>query len=386
MEKTHNKKNTPRIVAVVVLIAVAAAAFSYGIGKFFSSETGYKTIECTANETNCSSDFVFTYHLGVSGVSPTAELRSVTSLYNEKAVYYYRLFNAYETFDPLVNIAYINNHVNEMISVPSELYRSLKEITASEKRYLFLGPVYSYYDTLLSSSFDEDAAVWDPLKNPELADEYNVILSFINDKNHIDLQLFEGSMIRLTVSNEYLRYADEVGITDFIDFYWTKNAFIADCFADDLSANGFDRGVICSKDGFIRNADQSDDQFSYDHVDQREQNLVVCAKLNYSGQSSICNLHPFVIDEHEKDLVYQYSDSTVITRYISPDDALSRNGSGSVTAYSKSLGCAELLMSVLPYYLDNSIFDCDIKTIGLIYSDGALLRNVPSDGFTVDIY
>ena len=197
-----------RVALVVTLIAIAISAFSYAIGNLISAETGYQTIECTASAANCSSEFVFTYNIGVSGISPTAELKAVTNLYNEKAAFYYRLFHPDEKFDDVVNVASLNTSPNVKMKIPEELYNCLEKAVADGTRSLFLGPVYAYYETLFSSSNDEDAATWDPAKNEDLAREYAETLAFASDSAHISVEL-KGGEATLRVSDEYLAFAKE---------------------------------------------------------------------------------------------------------------------------------------------------------------------------------
>ena len=379
-EKLLNKKNLIRLVIVGVLIAIAVSAFSFGVGKLISAESGYRTVECTANVANCSSDFIFTYNLGVSGISPTVELKAVTNLYNEKAPYYYRLFHPTEQFEDMNNVASLNAGANTELKVPDELYAALEKASADEGRNVFLAPFFAYYDTLYSSTYDEDAATWDPQRNPELAAEYEKTLSFVTSDEHIRLELNGEGKVVLRVSGEYLEYAEEVGITSFIDFGWTKNAFIADGLASDMISAGYTHGVISSRDGYIRNMDAGGTEYAFDIFDERDGYIRALGKLIYTGDAAICSLHQFILDETEAQMVYKYGDGTRVTRYVSAKDALS-HGQGAAVVYSKDSCCADILLSVLPYYLDGAVQDYTASGVGVIYSDGQTVHTIPLDGF-----
>ena len=380
-ESLFSRKNLLRLIAAGILIAVAASAFAYGVGKLFSAESGYRTVECTANKTNCSGDFIFTYQLGISGISPTAELKAVTNLYNEKAAYYYRLFHASEQFEDVVNVASLNAAPNTELRLPPELYASLEQATADPGRNVYLGPIFAYYDTLFASSYDEDAATWDPAENPELKAEYEKTLVFARDPAQIRLELKGDCTAALFVSEAYLAFAGEVGIRSFLDFSWMKNAFIADRFAEDLTAAGYVHGVISSRDGFIRKLEPGDTAYVYDMFAERGGKLEAAGRLVYGGAAAICSLHPYILDDTERQFVYVYADGRRVTRYISAEDGLSRDTAAAVT-FSADRGCAELLLSVLPYYLEDRVAAYREPGVGVMYQQGGTVRFAGTDGFT----
>ncbi len=370
-----------RVALVVTLIAIAISAFSYAIGNLISAETGYQTIECTASAANCSSEFVFTYNIGVSGISPTAELKAVTNLYNEKAAFYYRLFHPDEKFDDVVNVASLNTSPNVKMKIPEELYNCLEKAVADGTRSLFLGPVYAYYETLFSSSNDEDAATWDPAKNEDLAREYAETLAFASDSAHISVELKDGEAT-LRVSDEYLAFAKETGVTRFIDFGWIKNAHIADLIADDMTSEGFVHGALSSFDGFIRNFDKSKTEYTYNVYIDGKEGVTVAGALTYAEGAAICSLHPFKASDEEEPYYYEYADGTRVTRYISISDALPHGTSSSAVVWSRDVSCADMVYAALPYYLADNASEYAAAGTGSVTSDGDGFVYTPLEGFT----
>lgn len=376
------KKHIVRLLLVGVLIAVAAAAFAYGIHTLISASDGYRTVECTANAANCAGDFIFTYQLGVSGISPTAELKAVTNLYNEKAVYYYRLFHPTERFEGTVNLASLNASPNTELTLPPELYAALEKAAGDPGRNIYLAPFFACYDTLFASSFDEDAATWDPQRNADLMAEYQKTLTFVSTDAHVRVECLGGSKAVLRVSDEYLSWAEEVGIRSFVDFYWMKNAFIADALAADMTNAGYHFGVLSSKDGFVRNTDPGETEYAFDIFDERGGSLRALGKLIYRGSAAICSPHPFILDEHDGLFTYEYADGTRVTRYISVADALPHGPTGNVTVCSKERGCADLLLALLPGYLNDDPAAFSLPGAGILYSDGVKLHTALTADFT----
>ena len=373
------KEKWIRLAAMIFFIAVAAAAFTYLVFFFFSGETGYVDISDTSGKASCGSEFVLTYQLGVSGTSPLAEKKAVTALYSEKVVYYYQLFHTAETFDGVTNMASLNRAVNRDLTVPSGLYEALAKAAADPGRNLYLAPIYAYYETLFASSYDEDAAAWDPARNDALREEYAQALAFIASDEHVSLQLKKNNVVRLTVSKDYLAFADRVGYTAFVDFAWMKNAFIADLLARDLTDAGYTHGTLSSLDGFARNLDPAETEYAYEFYCSQRQ---IGGTLAYSGAAALVTFHDFVLDPWEENLTYQYADGTRVTRYITAEDGLPHDASGAVTVYSKTLDCADLLLAALPAYTADAAKDLARPDVGVIWFDGKTVRNTPLDGFT----
>lgn len=377
-----NKKTLIRLVTVIALIALAVAAFTYAVGKLVTAETGYREVECTANATNCSSEFIFTYNLGVSGMSPTAELKAVTNLYNERAMFYYRVFHPTQEFDGMKNVASLNARPNETLAVPAELYSSLEKAAADKERNIYLAPFFACYETLFASSYDEDAATWDPARNAELKAEYEKTLKFVSDPSHVELTFGGENKVTLKVSDAYLAYAKEVGITTFVDFFWMKNAFITDLFASDLIAEGYTFGAIASRDGYVRNLDESGAEYAFDFFDLRDNSITHSGKLVYKGRASLCSFHSFILDDVDKLYTYYYSNGDVVTRYVSPKNALTDGQGSAMLIYSRDKGCADLLIAGLECYRSGSLTKFDVNDAGAVFSSGGKTEKKNSDGFS----
>lgn len=377
-----DKKNRIRLIAAVVLTLITAFAFAYGITHLLTTEPGYQEVEATAGYANCASDFVFAYDFGASGESPTAESKALKKIYNERVILYYRLFNPEERFDEVVNVASLNASPNTEIEVPRQLYRALEVASGDEGRNIYLAPFFEYYELLYASKFDEDAASWDPQKNDALREEFDKTLTFASSDEHVRLELRGDGKVFLFVSDEYKKYADEVGITSFIDFGWMKNAFIADAFADEMTEAGYTHGVIYSKDGYVRNFDLSATEYTYGVYAETENGAAVVGALKYSGGAAICPLNPFILDEAEESLFYVYSDGSRRTRYISVEDALPHDAAGATVTFSKEKSCSEMLLSVLPYYQKNGVREYSSEGVGLIYYENGDLFKTDAEGFT----
>lgn len=341
-----------RLIGVVVLLVIAAFAFAYAINGWLSTESGWTTIEAdSASEINCSNDFVFSYHLGRGDTSATVENKALRIIYTDATEKAYQLFHNKEKFDAVNNIYYINQHPNEVIEVDTALYDAFSVIQEYENRSIYMAPIYAQYDDIFYCNDDSELVNYDPYLNEQVAADYQEIALFANNPEAIDIQLLEDNKIMLYVSDEYLAYAEENYITDYIDFFWMKNAFIADYIASVLIENGYTAGSISSFDGFVRNLDTTDVTYSFNIFDKQEDNVYVAAAMQYTGAHSIVFLRNYMMNSYDEQYYYQLSNGDVRTSYVDIADGYCKSAVNNLVSYSADLGCAEVLMQMMPIYI-----------------------------------
>ena len=341
-----------RLIGVVVLLVIAAFAFAYAINGWLSTESGWTTIEAdSASEINCSNDFVFSYHLGRGDTSATVENKALRIIYTDATEKAYQLFHNKEKFDAVNNIYYINQHPNEVIEVDTALYDAFSVIQEYENRSIYMAPIYAQYDDIFYCNDDSELVNYDPYLNEQVAADYQEIALFANNPEAIDIQLLEDNKIMLYVSDEYLAYAEENYITDYIDFFWMKNAFIADYIASVLIENGYTAGSISSFDGFVRNLDTTDVTYSFNIFDKQEDNVYVAAAMQYTGAHSIVFLRNYMMNSYDEQYYYQLSNGDVRTSYVDIADGCCKSAVNNLVSYSADLGCAEVLMQMMPIYI-----------------------------------
>lgn len=332
----------------IVLLAVGVVALVYAITGLFTVQRGWQEIEASSDaEGSCSGDFVLLYDLGSSGGSVTAERKRLTAAYSDAAVRAYQLFDSIGSYEGVHNICYINRHPNETVDVDPVLYRALEQVQAAGDRSLYLGPVYEIYNGVFSCTNDAQTADYDPRQNGPLAAYFARCAAFALDPASVDVELLGGGRIRLRVSEEYLAYAREQEIERFIDFYWTKNAFIADMLADALAEKGYTRGALSSFDGFVRNLWDGDESFGVNVYDRGAQ----AGTMSYTGPMSIVYLRGYPMNVLDSQHYYELEDGQVRSAYVDPADGLCRAACGDLLAYARDRGCAETLLALRPVYV-----------------------------------
>lgn len=347
----HEGNTTKRLIAVIALIALAVGFFAYAISQLVSRSSGWTQIEPTStDERNCTSEFVLQYDLGRSGSSATAEYKRISSVYTEAAISAYQTYHPTEVFGGRQNLAYLNRHPNEALSIDPALYAALETLEAAQSRHLFLAPVAAQYEALAACSYDYEAENFDPAKDADVAAFVDEALAFVNDPTQISIELLDGGKARLNVSEAYLRFAEENGIMALLDFGWLKNAFIADDLAASLQQVGFPYGIVSSFDGFARRLGTQED-YSFNVFTLNDGVIYPAAVISCGTADAVVNLRSFALSEDDTERFYVYESGEVRTQYVSAADGASRTAFDSLTAYSSVRGCAQTALELAEVYI-----------------------------------
>lgn len=359
-----------RMIALIISIAVALVAFGYVVVTQATVLDGWREIEAnvTASEMNCSQDFVFSYHLGSSGISAAAESKALTILYTDATAKAYRIFNRYEEFEDTNNLYTLNHQVNMPVQVDEALYQAFELIERMGSRYAYLAPVYEEYHNLFFCNDDWETESFDPYQNEEVRKYFAQIAEFARNPEDVNVEMLGDNTVCLTVSDRYAAFAEEYGIESFVDFYWMTNAFIIDYLAETLEENGYDKGAISSYDGFVRCLSNADIEYSYQVYDVLESGTVLnAATISYPGGTMLVNLHNLPLNTEKEIYYYRFEDGEVRSAYADAADGLSKAAVPVMLATSNSMGCAEAVMKLTPVYAADSL---DVEAVLRLIGEG----------------
>lgn len=411
IELNENKiKRRGILAAFFACIGIAAIVYGF-VNLVGGAEPGWETIEAkSASTLTCAGDFVFQYRLGERSMSASAEKKALQEAYTKAAEQAYWMFctddlseqGGYpdsvnegnkdrtkesaddrteegdkdrtkesaddrteeddndQTDEGIHNIWYINRHPGEVICVDAALYHAFEEMQDSGNRLLYLGPVYQIYDDLFYCQSDDQAKEFDPYVSEEAADRYARFAGYASDESAVNLELLGDQKVRLNVSGEYKVFAEAEGSTNYIDFFWMKNAFILDYLTKTLENQGYRCGMITSFDGFSRVFDNDIENGKgykiksthniYDYQ-EAEKTVYPAAVMEYEGAVSIVSLRDYKRNEQDQRWMYEYEDGVTRTSYLGLEDGRCKSALHDLTVCAKGKGCAELLLSVIPYYL-----------------------------------
>lgn len=344
-----------RLALLILFLVIAASAFTYAFNSLFTGQEGWTTIEAdSASDINCSSEFTFNYNLGVNGVSPNVEKKAMVTIYTEATEKAFQLFHNNQEFENVNNVFYINKHPNEVIQVDEVLYDAFAMIQEYGNRSLYLAPVYTQYRDIFYCNDDSELVNFDPYLNEEVAAYYQEVATFANDENAVNIELLDNNEVILHVSEEYLLFAEENCISEYIDFSWMKNAFIVDYLAETMISGGYTSGMIASYDGFERNLDDTDNLYSFNLYDRIENVLYPAGVMEYEGANSIVFLRDYKMAQLDNNHYYELDNGEIRTSYLDVKDGLCKNSVHNLYGYSREKGCAEVLMNLIPVYISDS--------------------------------
>lgn len=382
-----------RIVLTVVFLVIGVSALIYGTLSFLGGgDGGWQEITAsTSGENHCGGEFVFQYDVGGSGLAVRTEYRQLTDLYTETMIHAYQLFHTQSPFDGITNLYTINHHPGVVLTVEPVLYEAFRLLEESNRRELYLGPVYMQYNNLFYCQSDDQAMEFDPFVSQEAAADYRKLAEYAQDPEAIRLELLGENKVRLVLSEEYARYAEEEGITDFLDFYWMRNAFIIDYAADTLAAQGFTRGVLSSYDGFTRNLDQRGTDYAYNLFDRQGQVIYPAGTLQYSQPISMVFLRDYPMNSLDTMHYYELESGEIRFPYVDVKDGLCRASLHNLVGYSYEEGCVKVLLTLMPVYIADNFDEASLqewsgKGIHSIYCEDGLIHPTESGVTITDLY
>ena len=357
-----------RLILLIGLVVIAAVAVIIGLSSGLKVEPGWQEAQISSEKVNCSQEFTLMYDFSDYSVSEsTGALKKVNALYSTLTEDAYAIFtaSAYET--EFANVRYLNDHVNEAVTVDPALYKALELIVRYDSRYPFLAPVYEEYDRIFLQTSEADAARFDPVKSPELMDYIQLAASFANDHAMVWLELLGDYRVCLHVAEAYLAFADENELDTFFDFHWMTNAFIVDYMADVLTENGYTNGYLASYDGFNRNLDTRGTSYSHNVYDLLDNEIYLPAVYHYENPTSIVFLRNYPMADADRWHYFSYSDGSVTTTFLDPVDGVSKSAVDNLFMYSRSAGCAEILLQAAPVFIAEQL---DADTLKGLTQDG----------------
>lgn len=345
-----------RLALAALLLVIGALCLAYAFNAGPEVEAGWTEIDGASAEANCAGDFTFLYPLGTTA-SPAAEQRALTTLYAEACADAYRLFTADAEFEGQANLATLNAHPNEEFAVDEALYAALRQIVDSGDRTIYLAPIYEVYDGIFSCGDPALTADFDPRQNEALRAWCAEVSAYANDPEQVNIELPGQNHAVLKISEEYLAWARAEEISSFVDFYWLRNAFVADYLAQRITDAGYAIGTLSSRDGFQRNLDAGEDtEYAVNLFDWNGTDPIPAATLRYHGARAIVALRNFPINAADAARFAPLPDGSFATRYLDAKDGLCKFTplANALTAYSETAGCAEIALRLAPLFISDA--------------------------------
>lgn len=309
---------TLRIILLVLAFLVAVTAFAYGFREMTNREPGY--YEIVAKQDESASLYTNGYRLYCYFDGKSNEIKqefnAATALYEESMGRIYRLLDAYNTYDGYVNLATLNQNLNTVQKIPTELYTVLTDAEQRLDRYGL-----NLYDGILRSNWEairylEEPLAYDPIYNADVAERMEKIKKLITDRTALKLEVIDASSctVRLTASESFLSaLADLEETAPVLELGVLREAYTLMYVAGKLNAAGFTRGYMTTDSGLavLLKDTETGAQPLYTYSDNQ---LLKAADITLKGSDAICILRAFPL---EGDIGYYMADDVFRHPYLS---------------------------------------------------------------------
>ena len=374
-----------RLVFMGIAIIAASLAFYSVFSAVFRTESGWQTIPVNKSDTAASQEFVFQYQLGVSGRKPAEEYDQLKRAYPKYLDRAYQIFD-HLPYEGIQNLTCLNKNPNEAVQIEPELYQALQMLEELNSRYLYYAPVYGQYRSVFGCDTDWEASHFDPATDEQVDKFVQSVIGFASDEQSIRVELMGDNTAMLYVSPEYLQFASENEITCFLDFFYLRNAFALDCVAQQLISDGFTAGTITTLEGFSRVLGEGD--YSVKLFDRADGVICQAATMSYAGPMSLISLRDFPLDESDGQYYYCLENGEIRNPFVDPETGRCKSQYPSLLSYSDSMGCGELLVRTLDFYVQGAVGKEELhaKDIETVYfADRTIVASDRSAAFT-EIY
>ncbi|MBQ9449212.1 MAG: hypothetical protein IJU60_05000 [Acholeplasmatales bacterium] len=326
-----------RIILAIVFFLIFVGSLVFILVTVNHTDAGWSSIPIQAGTINADKEIAVNYNLGKNGDAGT-ESRAIKALASDTLETSYKALDAYNSYDEVRNIYYLNRNYNKDLVVSEFLYNSLSK--AKDSNIIFLGPLVTYYDSLMGALTDADSKAYDPLYSETIKTLFAEVLVYAKDRNHIHLEFKADNTINLVISAEYLEFAKSAGITDFINLSWLRNAFIVDAIADRMASNNYLNGYVTSADGFTRNLGSANEKFGINLIDY-DTKFITVGRIEYSGAYSVVVMKNFMTSSYDQKYI-RYIDNNRRTYYIDQADGISKVASNYFVSIANNKSVVDL--------------------------------------------
>lgn len=269
--KVDGKNMILRIVGFVLALIIAVGSITLGVSKLIAKPAGYYEMSAYPNQEDplYSKGIELHYYLDGSSGAIKEQKKLIENTYSIALERAYKLLNCDTEYDIYKNIAYINNHPGEAVTVNDELLSVLKDAynkTLEAKGYnMFAGALYRHWQSILIL---DDVSEFDPVYNSDEKERISNLSSVTEDLANFGLS-FEGNAVTFNVSKDYLKYlSDNEESESIIDLNLLHDSYVVTIVVAALEKDGFNNGYIVTDSGIVYNlSEHSKGEFAFYSVE-----------------------------------------------------------------------------------------------------------------------
>lgn len=314
MEKKYHIKHIELyIIAFFIFLGVAVFSFVYGCSNLARKEPGVYEIVPNANEDapTYGANYSFYYYFDGSGTEINNKIKEVTDFYSEKLSLVYKQLDEENIYSSVSSIAAVNNNPNQPIQLGQKardvLFDAYSRSQSADNYSLFAEPIYNFWYQSFSFADETIKISRDPVNNAQSKEYLDKLTSYINDKNHIDLEFLEDNKVILHVSDEYLSFAEDNGDSFlYVGLNVLKNAYILDDVTSYFESLGLNNGFVLAKNGTVVKMSGFKTK-EYYPIYSFTDKVVAIGQLDMDGPNNINNMRRFSTDASLYNSGYHFS-------------------------------------------------------------------------------
>ena len=253
-----SEKHIPlRIIGFVLAFITAVCAFAFGVNRIGYKQEGMYELTAAADQE------LPLYQSGIhakllfwgSSSQIKLALGQADKVYTEALKQSFKLLDAGQEYDGIVNLATLNTRPNEDVTVSLELFAVLQDAwtkTREGQGYsLFAGPVYAEWNSILNLTEPEE---FDPLGNEEEAARLELLRQRTGDTERLRLITVDeaGCTLRLEVPEDYRAFLRDMELEPvYVDLNLLRESYLLELVAAELEAQGLNQGYLSTDSGLI---------------------------------------------------------------------------------------------------------------------------------------
>ena len=290
------KKNIVRLAAFLLAVAAAVYAFTSGVLQLGHKEPGYYDVG-VATEADAAG-FGSLAHFLVYAEGGSSDIRlalnEAQKAFSAALLRYGRLLNADTLYEGIPNIASLNAAPGTPVQVGKTLCGILADALARTGRgegySVFSGALHREWQTL---RYLDEPEAFDPLNNPEEAEQLTAIARAINAPDAFTLEFPTPDTAVFTVSEACKQLMAEREIeAPLLDLNLLRDAYLLELVAADLRTQGYQAGYLYSESGYSLWLERGGD-IRYDLYVPDADGAAVGAALSVPSPAACCQFTAF---------------------------------------------------------------------------------------------
>lgn len=295
-----------RTLCFILAFVLAVGSIAFGVSRIGYKEEGVYALSAAVDQELLLYDSGLHANFLFRGSSDQikAALINAEAVYSRALQKYYRLLDAGQEYDGVVNLASFNAHPNQDLQVSPELFAVLTDAyarTLERRGYsIFAGPLYAEWQSILNLTEPED---FDPLRDPNEAERLTLLAQRCGDLESLRLVVVdeEKRILRLEVPEEYLAFLEEMEREPLlIDLNLLREAYLLELVGRELEEQGLTEGYL-STDGGLSLALSGQNGGAYCLYGLRDGEPLLTATARVSPGSAYCLFTAFPLKSGESE-------------------------------------------------------------------------------------